>query len=202
MAKPYTVPIAWMVLMFVFSTDMGSSEHTTAFLDPIVQYLLPSLSQGGVENLLLSFRKMAHLLEYAILAILWFSALHQTENRASRQAVMFALLISMTYAGLDEFHQSFIASRTGSIVDVGIDALGSVVGILCLKGWGFLSMAIFSKKKVKYFGWWFAWGGFSTVMLLIVLKGGPFVFWQMLLLILVVATMVGIGGVAYYVRRT
>lgn len=33
------------------------------------------------------------------------------------------------FAGLDEFHQSFIQERSGNLVDVGIDSFGGALGI-------------------------------------------------------------------------
>ncbi len=45
-----------------------------------------------------------------------------------RWAVL-AWLVAVTWAGLDEFHQTFVASRTGSPIDVMIDATGALAGL-------------------------------------------------------------------------
>jgi VanZ family protein len=37
-----------------------------------------------------------------------------------------ALLLVVTAAGLDEFHQSFVSSRTGTVRDVVLDLVGAV----------------------------------------------------------------------------
>jgi VanZ family protein len=39
-----------------------------------------------------------------------------------------AVALAITWAVLDEYHQSFVASRTGSAGDVLIDAAGAIVG--------------------------------------------------------------------------
>ena len=45
---------------------------------------------------------------------------------------MTALLISASYAALDEFHQLFVATRTASSRDVTIDIFGAVIALaLC-----------------------------------------------------------------------
>jgi VanZ family protein len=69
-------------------------------------------------------RKGAHMTEYAILAILLARAI-------GREAPAF--LLAVAYSGTDEFHQSFVAGRHASPVDVSIDACGALIGILVLR---------------------------------------------------------------------
>lgn len=81
---------------------------------------IPSLSTGlGTWDLVV--RKAAHLTEYAILGALLVRAL-------DRPAAAAALAIA--YAATDELHQHFVPGRTGAVVDVLIDAVGVVVGIV------------------------------------------------------------------------
>jgi VanZ family protein len=80
---------------------------------------IPSLNSGlGTWDYVL--RKLAHLTEYAILAVLLLRA-------TGSYAVAFALAIA--YATSDEVHQLFVRGRHGSPVDVGIDAVGALVGL-------------------------------------------------------------------------
>jgi VanZ family protein len=80
---------------------------------------IPSLNSGlGTWDYVL--RKCAHLTEYAILAVLLVRA-------AGSYAWAFALAVG--YAGTDEFHQTFVRGRHGSPVDVGIDAVGALIGL-------------------------------------------------------------------------
>ncbi|MFQ5588028.1 MAG: VanZ family protein [Nitrospiria bacterium] len=199
--KPYAVPLVWMILMFVFSTDIGSMQNTQSFFMPVLRFIFPEFSQTQRTSALLVIRKSAHLIEYGVLAALWLFVFSRGHGRRIPRPVLFALLISVGYAGLDELHHAFLASRSGSLVDVGIDTLGAVLGIVAVKGGALLSMSSAAKKKAKYFGWWFAWGGFSAIMVLIVIKGGSLVFWQMMLITIGVGVVAGTGGVLYYVRR-
>jgi VanZ family protein len=62
--------------------------------------------------------------EYAILAVLVARAVGSTP-------VAFALAVA--YAATDEWHQTFVRGRHGSPVDVGIDAVGVLIGLACYR---------------------------------------------------------------------
>lgn len=47
-----------------------------------------------------------------------------------KRAALVALSIAVFYAMTDEFHQSFIPNRTPALFDVGVDAAGSVLGLM------------------------------------------------------------------------
>jgi VanZ family protein len=92
---------AWAALIFVLSS-------------------IPSLSTGlGTWDLVL--RKAAHVTEYAILGALLMRALE-------RPALATALAIA--YAATDELHQHFVPGRAGTLVDVAVDAVGVVLGVV------------------------------------------------------------------------
>jgi len=73
-------------------------------------------------------RKLAHVTEYAILAVLVARALDEP-GRAPDRVAAGTLAICAAYAALDELHQSFVPSRTGSPLDVALDASGAALGI-------------------------------------------------------------------------
>ena len=110
-----------MVFIFAGSTDLLSTEHTSRFIGPFLRWFSPDVSDTTIASVQLVVRKCAHLTEYAILAALLFRALR-----------MFgvALFVAAVYAALDEFHQSFVASRTASPWDVAVDCVGAVVGLI------------------------------------------------------------------------
>mgnify|MGYP001638663077 FL=1 len=47
--------------------------------------------------------------------------------------VILAGIICVGFAGLDEYHQSFVADRGPSLRDVGIDSIGALIGILMVQ---------------------------------------------------------------------
>jgi VanZ like protein len=87
----------------------------------------PHLGTGlGIWDFVL--RKLAHMTEYGVLTLLWYRALAPSLGRAEAAAATIALL----YAISDEWHQSFVAGRHASPIDVGIDAVGIVLALLAL----------------------------------------------------------------------
>jgi VanZ family protein len=68
-------------------------------------------------------RKIVHAGTYALLCALWWRALRTLWPNGP--ALGTALAIAVLYAISDEYHQSFVAGRHGSPVDVGIDTLGA-----------------------------------------------------------------------------
>ena len=115
--------------MFFGSSDLMSSEHTSRFLTPFLHWLKPDISPLAVAQVHLFVRKAAHVTEYAILTGLLFRALGWSIASPWRR-VFFALLPALIFAPLDEFHQSFVPSRTASPIDVLIDYSGAILGIV------------------------------------------------------------------------
>jgi VanZ family protein len=73
-------------------------------------------------------RKLGHVTGYALLTALWAWAL----QGAVRRPIAWALGISLAYACTDEFHQTFVHGRTGTPVDVAIDAIGMTIAALLM----------------------------------------------------------------------
>lgn len=125
----YWLPVLlWMVFIFIGSIDLMSAEQTSRFIGPFLRWLAPDVSDATVASVQLVVRKCAHLAEYAILAALLYRALRQNIARLWRAASL-AFVLAAIYAALDEFHQSFVASRTGSPWDVLLDCIGAVIGL-------------------------------------------------------------------------
>jgi VanZ family protein len=119
--------ILWMGVIFLASTDLGSAAHTGS----IVMWGLRVLSGGRLSPAAMDeihhlIRKTAHLTEYAILGVLLWRAF---SARSSLRAAAASLLVAALYACTDEYHQSFVPSRTASIYDVMIDTAGAALGI-------------------------------------------------------------------------
>jgi VanZ family protein len=80
---------------------------------------VPSLNSGlGGWDLVL--RKLAHMTEYAILAVLLVRAIGSHT---------WAFGLAVSYAATDEVHQLFVRGRHGSPLDVAIDAVGALIGL-------------------------------------------------------------------------
>ncbi|HEY6638268.1 MAG TPA: VanZ family protein [Solirubrobacterales bacterium] len=100
-------PLLLMGLIFYLSAQSSTGEHP--WWDVIV-------------------RKLGHVSGYALLTALWWWALRGVTARP----LLFAASIALAYACTDEFHQSFVHGRTGTPVDVGIDAIGIAIAALLI----------------------------------------------------------------------
>ncbi|HET7511182.1 MAG TPA: VanZ family protein [Chthoniobacterales bacterium] len=121
--------ILWVAIMLVSSTQLMSAEQTSRFLTPFLRWLKPDMSWNTIAHIHLLVRKAAHLIEYAILAGLVFRALRGVAGGFWRRAAM-AFVPALIFAAADEYHQSFVPSRTSSARDVFIDCAGALFGIL------------------------------------------------------------------------
>ncbi|WP_244091652.1 VanZ family protein [[Clostridium] scindens] len=57
--------------------------------------------------------------------------------------------IAVFYTAVDEFHQLFVAGRGGRLIDVLIDSLGVVIGILVVRGIEMLYKVVYNRKRLK-----------------------------------------------------
>jgi VanZ family protein len=122
-----------MVVIFWASTDAGSERQTSRFLGPFLRWLMPDASGDTVEEAQYAVRKAGHVCEYAVLAMLLCRALRRTSPHDrvawSWGTAAAALALAALYAGSDEYHQSFVATRYASAWDVVLDTLGATAGV-------------------------------------------------------------------------
>ena len=128
--NPWVWVAAWMGVIFFFSTDLFSGAQTSRIIGPILRWFVPDISDYSIATVQLVARKIAHLVEYAILSILSCRALVQRAALSPLPlgALGQAVLIAVVYAALDEWHQSWTDERFGSPLDVAIDSVGATVG--------------------------------------------------------------------------
>jgi VanZ family protein len=75
-------------------------------------------------------RKLAHFTEYAVLGILAARAFSTSPGPTIRRRwYWISLAVVVAYALVDEYHQSFVPSRTASIFDSFIDMTGGLVAL-------------------------------------------------------------------------
>jgi len=125
----YWLPvILWMGVIFGASTGTFSSEQTSRFIVPLLHFLFPWLSPQDMDLIHELIRKAGHVTEYFILGLLLFRAFRSGSSQRWRPRwAIYAVIGVIIYAVSDEFHQSFVAARGASLVDVGIDSIGGVL---------------------------------------------------------------------------
>lgn len=93
-------------------------------------------------------RKLAHFSIYALVGV-WIMAFMSTFDIRLYKKWIISMLVGVLYATSDEFHQSFVPGRGPSIVDVGIDSLGVLTGILAVLIIISIYRALKSDKKIE-----------------------------------------------------
>jgi VanZ family protein len=86
---------------------------------------LPSTSVPDFGKFEFSVKKGGHALGYLLLGRAWLYGI-----QPRKKAPWLAWGMCILYAITDEIHQSFVPGRAPRVLDVGIDALGSVLGLL------------------------------------------------------------------------
>jgi VanZ family protein len=133
--KIWLPAIVWACVISSLSTDSFSSEHTSVFIIPALRFLFPHASAETLELMHGVIRKMAHLTEYFILSIFLMHGLRGTDRAWKLKWAIWAIVIAAGYASFDEFHQSFVPSRTASPWDALLDTTGASVAQVVLWVW-------------------------------------------------------------------
>ena len=110
-------PLAWMGLIFVVSAQSD----------------LPHVEDPWLDVLL---KKSGHALTYGILAWLYRRALRQHfgEGRAPTVLRAASIGLAVAYGLSDEYHQTFVPGRNGTLIDVAVDGVGAC-GAMLLDWW-------------------------------------------------------------------
>jgi VanZ family protein len=124
----FAPPVLWMAVIAVFSGGFFAADETGSWLLPLVARWFPWASPGQLHALHVAIRKLGHLTEYGILAALWLRAFP-----GRPRADAWAVLLSVLYAGVDEWRQGLAPNRSPSLLDVGVDAAGALVAVGCLR---------------------------------------------------------------------
>ncbi|MFW7378990.1 MAG: VanZ family protein [Oligoflexus sp.] len=136
--------LCWMGLIFYLSSQPAKDQDLAPFFAAWVDEqsllkILPKWKLSYSEDVFeiqhepfrfvnFLIRKGAHIFSYALLAILWLRFL-RTWNLRLSLALSMAFLASVAYGASDEWHQTFVAGRTGAMEDIFIDACGALMGL-------------------------------------------------------------------------
>jgi VanZ family protein len=136
----YWLPVLlWMALIFSASTDALSATRTSRILGPLLRWIHPGISDEAVRRVQYGVRKLGHLTEYAVLAVLVWRARFRPMRGETRPwswpAAGMALGVAVLYAVSDEVHQGFVPTRDGRVQDVLLDGCGALVGLAAVWSW-------------------------------------------------------------------
>lgn len=140
--KTWIAAILWLILITIESTDWLSSTNTGRILYPLLHYLT---GVDPIRFLLWNdyIRKAGHIAGYFGLSLLLYRAWHATIPlghlyRWSIQWARISFFMTALVACLDEWHQTYIASRTGSLEDVILDSTAAFAAQVAIFAWAYI----------------------------------------------------------------
>jgi len=128
------LPVAVCIgIIALESTQLMGSDHTSHPLRWLWEVLFGRVSNAHWETIHHFIRKCGHFFGYGILGIVWLRAWWMTLPRSRYLHNAFLALLGTTLvASLDEWHQSYLPNRTGSVSDVLLDCLGAIALLLAV----------------------------------------------------------------------
>jgi VanZ family protein len=127
----YLPLVAWLVFISYASSASFNASNTSRIIGPLVLWLFPNTSMETLATIHFITRKVAHFTEYAILGFL------------AARAFRISTALIIVYALIDEYHQSFVPSRTASVFDSFIDMAGGLTALIFLRK----RAAVFADKR-------------------------------------------------------
>jgi VanZ family protein len=106
--------IVWAGVIFSFSSMAINKDVSFSWLDFVV-------------------KKTAHVVEYFILYWLLFRASSEGNKKINKKVFVWSMIVVIFYALSDEWHQTFVPGREGTLRDVGFDTIGVLLSATLIK---------------------------------------------------------------------
>lgn len=117
------------VFIFVFAQ---SPESGAASMNIELLKWFPNLDHESLRIIIIYLRKFAHIAGYFLATVLIYLAAKITP-KLDRHPYIVSLILSLILAIIDEWYQTTLPHRTGSVMDVLIDLIGIVLALISLK---------------------------------------------------------------------
>jgi VanZ family protein len=120
----YWMPmLACMLAIFLVSNtnanSLGQVKEGAGILPPFISNILTS-------------HYFVHPVEFGVLAASTYHLFRYYKPLSTRLVVSATLAWTISYAVLDEIHQSFVEGRSSAISDVGLDASGILIALILI----------------------------------------------------------------------
>lgn len=141
------IAIAWMFCIYKLSgmNSQNSNSKSTDILSIFIEDALDFTNDYGITNshpndeklakasalINAPMRKVIHATVYFVLAFFIMILMNIIfEHKKYWLTLIITLILCVGFAMTDEYHQTFVAGRTGQILDVCIDSAGAICGLL------------------------------------------------------------------------
>lgn len=137
--KAWIAAILWLIVIAIESSALLSAHNTSRILYPLLHFLF-GMDWERFHYWHFYIRKAGHVVGYAILSILLFRAWRATlpamsDGKWTPRWANIAILGTALVASLDEWHQSFIPTRTGAVRDVVLDTCAGIAAQVLIFLW-------------------------------------------------------------------
>ena len=130
--------VVWAGLICLESTDSFSSDNTGSLLYKLLSSIYANVNLHDILVLNFFLRKTGHVLGYGMLSLLllrgWRATLDPVRAWLGRVTLL-SWLGTVFVAAMDEWHQSYIPSRTGTWRDVVLDGTAGLVFLSIAYAW-------------------------------------------------------------------
>ena len=147
----WVATILWMAMIFYFSSQpvevsRQASGEILAKMNKIEPEEIQDTNNSKVSKLQFDLRKFAHVVVYFGLGFLVTLSLYLIKYKRLTSYVL-AYIASVIYALSDEWHQSFVPGRGATILDIKIDTLSALAGVVIAAGLIEVIIFLISIKK-------------------------------------------------------
>ena len=157
--------LIWLAVIACESTPMASAHNTGRLLGAVLRLFYPHLTWLQLYNANFVLRKSGHFIGYGILSVVayrtwwttWLLSWRRTLLRLPGwrmtmrlwlgRAAALALLTAAAVAGLDEWHQTMLPGRTGTIKDVALDSAAALCAQLLILAISSRQLAVRSRDQ-------------------------------------------------------
>jgi VanZ family protein len=137
--KTWLPALLWLALIIIQSSNSLSASNTRRILYPLFHFLT-GVDPARFAEWHYHLRKLGHFVGYFVLSALLFRAWRASLplpafSRWSLHWARIAWFMAALVACLDEWHQSYIISRGGSVGDVLLDAFAAFTAQVLIYGY-------------------------------------------------------------------
>ena len=127
----WILTLAWAALIFYLSTQTFTPDFSRGLLADAFYFLHLHVSPSAFKFLHALLRKLAHLTEYAIFALLLYGLPGEKSQMLWRpRRALICILVAAVYSLTDEYHQLHVPGRHASLLDCGLDTIGASLAML------------------------------------------------------------------------
>jgi VanZ family protein len=130
--RAWVAVILWVAMIWTLGGDSLSASSTAGVLRPLIEWFRPDFTPAEMYSLLVTIRKLSHVAEYGLLAMLVLRALWIGSIESIVTSLGFTVLLVGLLALADETRQAYSLERTGSSRDVGLDLGGAAIVALAM----------------------------------------------------------------------